>query len=116
VSSQKRDLPKATTYRLDPKLQEGLAMLGQILKRPLNRLVNEAVEAYLRTRSAEVEADLEQVLKRVRAYRTKDPDFETAIVAFAEAEAERGTEDPAEGRPQPQAGPAQSLVREVLKG
>ena len=116
MPSHDRDLPKATTVRIDPKLQEGLALLGQILKKPLNRLVNEAVAAFLQTRSAEVEADLEQVLKRLRAYRAKDPEFETAIAAFAEAEAKRGAGDPAEGRPQPQTGPAQSLVQEAIKG
>jgi predicted DNA-binding protein len=107
--------PKATTFRLDPQLQEGLTLLSQILKRPQNRLVNEAVEDFLQRRSAEVEIDLERILGRVRAYRNKDSNFDAAIAAFVDAEASLGAEDPAEGRTRPNAGPAQTLVRELLR-
>ena len=109
------NLPKATTFRLNPKLQKGLTLLSQILKKPQNRLVNEAVEAFLKTRSAEVEFDLEQILKRVKDYRDKDPNFEAAIAAFVDAEASLGAEDPAEGHTQPNAGPAQTLVHKLLR-
>jgi predicted DNA-binding protein len=107
--------PKATTFRLDPQLQEGLALLSQVLKKPMNRLVNEAVEDFLQKRSAEIESDLEQILKRIRAYREKDPNFDAAIAAFVDAEASSGAKDPAEGHTQRNAGPAQTLVHELLR-
>jgi len=87
----------ATTFRLDPRLQQGLSLLGQIRRLPLNRMVNEAVGEYLESRSAAVEADLEETLHRVRAYRKADPN-EDAISRFAEAEAALAREDPAKGK------------------
>ena len=74
---------KATTFRLDPRLEKGLALLGEVRRVPLNRLVNEAVGEYLDTRSATVEAELEETLRRVKAYRHADTDFESAISKFA---------------------------------
>jgi len=107
---------KATTIRLDPTLQAGLAVLGQVLKKPLNRLVNEAVRGFIEKRSAEVEADLERTLERLKACREKDPRFESAIAKFVEAEASLGRDDPMEGRPRPAAGPAQTMVHTLLRG
>ena len=45
---------KATTLRLDPPLQKGLLLLQGVLKKPLNRLVNEAVQGFLQKRVAEL--------------------------------------------------------------
>ena len=92
---------KATTFRLDPALQAGMAVLGQVLRKPLNRLVNEAVRGFIEKRSAEVEADLERTLERLKECREKDPRFESAIAQFVEAEASLGGDDPMEGRPRP---------------
>jgi phytoene dehydrogenase-like protein len=75
-----------------------LELLGDVRKAPLNRLVNEAVDQYLDDQAASVEADLEDTLQRIKAFRKSDPDFEGAIAAFAEAEADRAAEDPVEGR------------------
>jgi hypothetical protein len=75
-----------------------LSLLGQIRKLPLNRMVNEAVGEYLESRSAAAEADLEETLRRVRAYRKTDPNFEEVISRFAEAEAALAREDPAQGK------------------
>lgn len=83
---------------------------------PLNRLVNEAVGEYLDARAATIEAELEETLRRVKAYRQADPDFESAISKFAEAEAELGAEDPVEGQSTRARGPAQRLVRELIRG
>jgi predicted transcriptional regulator len=107
---------KATTFRLDPALQVGLTVLGQVLKKPMNRLVNEAVRGFIERCSADVEADLERTLARLKACREKDPDFESAIAHFVEAEASLGRDDPMEGRPQPTAGPVQTMVHELLRG
>ena len=108
--------PKATTFRLDPAVQEGLVLLGQVLKMPLNRLVNEAVQGFIEKRSADVESDLKQILERVRTYRRADRNFEGAIAAFVNAEASLGSEDPVEGDTRPTAGPAQTMVHELLRG
>jgi predicted transcriptional regulator len=108
--------PKATTFRLDPPLQEGLVLLQAVLKKPLNRLVNEAVRGFIEKRTAEVESDLQQVLTRVQVYRRSDPKFEKAFAQFVDAEARFGSEDPAEGRAEASAGPAQAMVRKLLRG
>lgn len=108
--------PKATTFRLDPLLQEGLVLLQAVLKKPLNRLVNEAVRGFIQKRTAEVESDLQQVLTRVKVYRRSDPKFEKAIAQFVDAEARFGSEDPAEGRAEASAGPAQAMVHKYLGG
>ena len=107
---------KATTFRLDPALQAGLAVLGRVLKKPLNRLVNEAVQGFIEKRSADIEADLERTIERLKACREKDPRFESAIARFVEAEASLGRDDPMEGRPRPAAGPVQTMVHEFLRG
>jgi hypothetical protein len=118
--------PKPTTFRLDPTLQAGLMVLAQVLKKPLNRLVNEAVQGFIEKRSHEVEADLKRTLERVRAARKKDPDFESAIARFAESEASMGSKDqvegkaverkPTKGKKATTAGPAQLMVHELLRG
>lgn len=89
---------KATTFRLDPRFQKGLALLGEVRNVPLNRLVNEAVGEYLDARAATMEAELEETLRRVKAYRRPDPAFESAISRFAEAEAELAAGDQVEGQ------------------
>jgi hypothetical protein len=107
----------ATTFRLDPPLQEGLVLLQAVLKKPLNRLVNEAVQGFIERRTGEIEADLQQVLARVQAYRRSDPRFEKAIAQFAAAEASLASDDPAEGRRlEARTGPAQTLVQDLLRG
>lgn len=116
VAKRTKGPRKATTYRLEPRFQKGLALLGTITKKPANRMVNEAVGAYLASRAAEVEADLEETLRRVKAYRSADPDYESAIATFVEAEAEFAGEDPAEGEAAPAAGPAQRMVRNLIRG
>lgn len=114
--SAKRVSRKATTFRLDPSLQAGLVLLGKISKKPLNRLVNEAVRGFIEERSAEVEADLQQTLRRLKAYRKMDPHFESAIAKFVDAEATLAGEDPVEGRQQPTTGPSQTMVHQLLRG
>jgi hypothetical protein len=107
---------KATTFRLDPRFQHGLMLLGEVRKVPLNRLVNEAIGEYLDAHAASIEADLEETLRRLRAYRKSDPDFEVAIGKFAEAEAELAAGDPVEGKTTRAQGPTQRLVRDLIRG
>ncbi len=107
---------RATTFRLEPRLQRGLELLSDIRRAPLNRLVNEAVDNYLDVQATRLETDLEATLQRVKAYRAADPDFEHAIAGFAEAEAAHAAEDPVEGSTVRARGPAQRLVRELIRG
>jgi predicted transcriptional regulator len=97
---------KATTYRIDPVVQAGLATLSKVLGRPQNQLVNEAVRDFVARRSREVEADLEATLESLRAYRKSDPNFDRAIADYVDAEASL-QEDPAEGTRAAAAGPSQ---------
>ncbi|MBM2812023.1 MAG: hypothetical protein HW416_2782 [Chloroflexi bacterium] len=106
---------KATTFRLDPRLQKGLALLGEVRKVPINRLVNEAVSEYLESRAATVEAELVATLGRVRAYRQADPDFESAISKFADAEAKFGIADPIEGPTTRRKGRRKTVSEAVLE-
>lgn len=89
---------KASTFRIDPPVQQALENLSRALSRPMNGLVNEALRDYVERRSLAVEQDLELTLARLRAYRRRDPDFKAAIDAVVEAEASHGKDDPAEGR------------------
>lgn len=111
-----RGLRKATTFRLDPNVQEGLELIAQILKVPLNRLVNEAVRALVDKRTAEVARSMEETLKVLRARKVKDPDFERAIEEFADSEATYAKEDPAEGEVKQKRGPVQTRVHDLLNG
>jgi len=70
--------------------------------------------AFMRT--AAVTADLEETLRRVRAYRETDPNFESAIAKFAESEARHGANDPVEGTEDHEARPAQRMVRQPIRG
>jgi predicted transcriptional regulator len=86
----------ATTIRLEPKAQAALQNLSKVTKRPMNKLVNEAVAAYVSQRSIAVERELEAMVEALRAHRESDPNDERAIAAFAKAEVAHP--DPLEGR------------------
>lgn len=105
--------PKATTVRLEPALITGLSLLQRILKKPMNRMVNEAVRHYVERQSSEVETDLQKVLERVQAYRRSDPNYKKLWAQFVDAEARYGKDDPVEGHIE-SAGPVRSKVRKIL--
>ena len=67
--------PKASTLRLDPEVQSALDQLSQVLHRPKNRLINEAVKLYVQEESRKLEKDLEATLKALRASRQGDSGF-----------------------------------------
>lgn len=87
---------KATTFRLDPEVQAGLALLSEVQGRSQNQLVNEAVRELVLKRTRAVEVDLESTLERLRQHRLSDPTGEHSMAAAMEAEA-AVEEDPAEG-------------------
>ncbi len=88
---------KASTFRIEPSVRGALEHLSEVLNRPMNQLVNEALEDFVARRSRQVEQDLETTLARLRAYRARDPHFREAIAATVEAEAQHGQDDPAQG-------------------
>lgn len=88
----------ATTIRLIPQVQTALQNLSEATKRPMNKLVNEAVARYVEERSQAEAQELEALAVKLRAYRKFDPDDSKAIAAFAKAEASVGDkDDPAQG-------------------
>ena len=108
---------KATTIRLDPFIEIGLQLLQSKIKRPINKIVHDALADYIEKGAMDMEADIEDTLRRLRQYRRSDPGFKRAIAAFVDAEATYGSRDPVEGRTiSEQPGPAVSMVRERLRG
>ena len=128
---------RTKTLRLAPTFERGLVILKGVLKKPINKMVNEAVGEYIQRRTAQVETELTSTLEQLRAYRLADPEFLAARQAFIEAEALYGKDDPMEGRivrvkapsgvatrhesntakeRTAKAGPALTKVRELLRG
>lgn len=106
-----------------------LEHLSEVLNRPMNQLVNEALEDFVARRSRKIEQDLETTLARLRAYRARDSHFQEAIAAAVEAEALHGQDDPAQGKvvtgdlvngqlvePAEETGPVQSEIHRLLNG
>jgi hypothetical protein len=88
---------KATTFRIDPVVRDGLFKLSELLHRPANQLAKDALKEYVDRRIGEVEDDLESTLEDLRAYRKSDPNFDRAIAEVVEAEVNLKN-DPAEGK------------------
>jgi hypothetical protein len=86
----------AFTLRMDEEERVALEDLSRIEGRSVNQLLNDAVKGYLNRRSPE-EQRLEASLERLKAYRKRDPEYQSAMTAFVEAEA--SLEDPVEGIP-----------------
>ncbi len=108
-------MKKASTFRLHEDLQAGLDLISQLQHRPKNKLVNEAVAEYVTRHALQTEDELRSVLKRVKTYQKSDPDFTSAIAAFAQAEATHGKDsDPMEGRPASAAGPVTHTLRQLI--
>ena len=107
---------KASTLRLAPELQARVALLVKLLKVSQNQFVNEAVQTYVHQQTAEVAMNLEETLKLLKANQAKDPEFESAIAAFAESESRHAKDDPAEGKAKfkVKRGPLQAKVRGML--
>jgi predicted transcriptional regulator len=104
---------KATTFRIDPVVRDGLFKLSALLGRPANQLANDALREYVDRRIGEVEDDLESTLADLRAYRKSDPNFDRAIAEFVEAEVNL-KDDPAEGKLVEPVGPTEAKVLALL--
>lgn len=111
--------PLVSTIRLDEGVQKGLRILKAHSrnKLSLNKLVNIALAALIDKQAATIESELDQALRNIKAYRKTDPGYKRAIKAFIDAEVAFAAEDPMEGtRDLQAAGPAVSMVREMLRG
>lgn len=107
---------KATTFRLDPEVQAGLAMIAELQGRPQNQLVNEVVRAFVLSRSEEIATHLESTLERLKVYRAGDPTGERSLAKAMAAEAAVES-DPADGvkaEMAVSAGPASARLLERL--
>ncbi|MEA2941807.1 MAG: hypothetical protein QOD09_2336 [Bradyrhizobium sp.] len=106
---------QATTVRLDPAIKERLNKLSILTDQSINDLTNEALQAFIESRSLELEKELETTLENVRAIRESDPGFKRGIAAFAKAEAAL-EHDPAEGKVITNLTPAQKKALGIPDG
>ncbi len=109
---------KATTFRLDPDIQDALAVLSEVQGRSQNQIVNEAVREFVARSIPALEADLESTLTRLRRHRLNDPTGERSLEAAMRAEAALEY-DPADGDHVPiefAIGPATAGIFERLSG
>ena len=61
---------KASIFRIDPDSLVGLTNLSKLLRRPMNKLVNEAIRDYL-LKTTPTERDLEETLASLRNFRAQ---------------------------------------------
>lgn len=106
---------KATTFRIDPAVKDGLEHLSELMHQPQNQLVNTALREFVIKRTETMAGDLGATLAKLKAYKKDDPDFDHAIDQVAKAEA-MASHDPAEGRVFKQASKLaeKSTVRAIL--
>jgi len=103
---------KTLTLRLPLKVYDALSTLSSVTHRSMNDLVTEAVGKFTVAESEVQARDLENTLKRLRAYRDLDPEFKQALAGFVEAEA--SYDDPLEGEPREDKGPVRDRVQSLL--
>ena len=107
-------MARASTHRLKSEVQVGLDNLSKALRRPKNKLINEAVHVYVQQKSREVEQEMEASLRALRTYRKRDPDFEKVIDDFVAAEVSQAGRDPLEGQIIAPVGAVHSEIRNLL--
>jgi uncharacterized protein len=73
---------KATLFRLDPDAHSALVQLGKLLGRPMNKLINEAVRAYL-LNTSQAESEVRETLASLSAYRERNLQVAEPTVAYA---------------------------------
>jgi predicted transcriptional regulator len=105
---------KPTTFRIDPEVQVGLALISELEHRTQNQLVNEALREFVARRAQHLSAELAGTLERLRAYRQRDPDGRRSMAAAMAAEA-AVVEDPAQGKRAGPVTPAGPLSARMLK-
>lgn len=109
---------KATTFRLDPPVQAGLAVLAEVQGRSQSQLVNEAVHELVAKRTREVMVGLGATLERLRTFQARDPTGEASLEAAMRVEA-AVEHDPAQGvrvKGALAVGPASARMLDILGG
>ena len=86
---------KAFQVRLDPHLHEAVDFFARETGTSMNKLVIEAIDAYVRRLAVQLDAELVDTLRRVSKYALSPECEELDLQAFVEAEATM--HDPAEG-------------------
>lgn len=105
---------KSLTLRLNQEIYRALSSLSKVAHKSMNQMVTDAISRFIIEESRQVENDLEKQLAQIREYIRKDPDFNKAINAFADAELQ--CDDPAEGKVIKTSNENQSAIREILSG
>jgi len=85
------------SYRLEPQLKAGLEELSTLTQTSQNDLVNAAIREFVEKRSAELANHYEDLARRLKTYKSSDPNFSKAIAAAVESETS-GYDDPVEGK------------------
>lgn len=104
----------ATTFRIEPRVKQGLTKLGKFRKLSLNQMANETIKDYIAREMEITRADLESTLAELRNYQQSDPDFERAMAEFVDAEVSAG-EDPVEGDEATAPGRTEAAILKVLE-
>ncbi len=101
--------------KLDEELYSKLTSLESVMHSSMNQIITDAVSMYVKQKSGTVEQGLETTVQRIRQCVAKDPKFEHAISAFADAETRH--EDPVEGTPVTfEISDVQTEIREIIDG
>ncbi len=102
---------KASTVRLNPNLQSALDTISGHLGKTKNKIVNEALADYLEKSGFQLRNDIDGTLQKLRAYRSKDPNYNADIERFAKDESAHAAKDAHEGSVQIKS--KQSLSHEI---
>jgi len=86
---------KALTVRFDETDDDALAMISKLMKTSKNQLIIKAVRMLIATQSKKLADDMDSLSEKLKAYASRDPNFDEAIDTFAKAEAKM--KDPLEG-------------------
>lgn len=114
-ASIETEAPKASTIRLRPELQSALDAISNHLNRPKNKIVNEAVAEFLEKTTFRLKDDLEDTLRKLNAYRSKDSNFEDEIERFVVAESTGAAADGHEGKARFEVNsPLKSEIKELI--
>ena len=90
-------MSKVTTFRIDPAIQSGLKTLSRLLRKPMNKLVNDALLQYVKAQAGKMHVDLQQDVDLLQLYRDLDPDLTSSVTQAVQREMGYAGQDPREG-------------------
>lgn len=83
--------------RLDEKTYNHLKLVAESTHRPMSKLIQQAVADFLERESRRLVDELSPRVEKLRQYASRPGERAAALTAVANAEAEHGKNDPAEG-------------------